>query len=590
MADPKPKELNEIQQLLNEGKDEQALEMIRKFQLTAWSYYFKMEFNKALEIALQSKELIEKVGNDKDIAYNFFLLGHIHLLRGDFKKSLDFGLRSLKLREKMENRGEIGASLCLIGLAYWLIGNFNQAIESCQRSLSFSEIDLITKANNLNVLGNSYALKGELRKALKYSKEGIKIANEGNFHDLSVAFSFYLGLIYTLMDDYDRAVEYLKNNLEDSKLPIRNKTMYKGFSLLFLVTIFNETRDFSKAHEYLDQLQELAEQKNRKVLTNTFLVAKGAVLTLESGRTRDRAEAERLFKKVVEDDINLGGIETNLLQYLYSLYGLIRLYIEEIGMSNDLEIIKEINPLVDRLFYLADKTKSNLLATEVALFRSKLSLVQLNFNEAKVLLTQAQEIAELNNIHFLAHRISNHHDDLLEQQDRWNRLESTNAPISERIEMASFDGVLDGIRGKISDASPEFIDEQSILLLLIAEGGVLIFSYPFADEWKHDTEIFGSFLSAFTSFSDEFFSKGLDRVKFGDDTLLIKTIDSFSVGYLYKGQTYPAKQKLTKFAEELQNNSTIWQKLNKFCKTNQVAELKDLPQIESLIKEIFIVL
>ncbi|MFX1490293.1 MAG: hypothetical protein ACFFBI_14170, partial [Promethearchaeota archaeon] len=262
-------------------------------------------------------------------------------------------------------------------------------------------------------------------------------------------------------------------------------------------------------------------------------------------------------------------------------------YIEELGMSNDLEIIKDINPLIDRLFYLADKAKSNLLATEVALFRSKLSLVQLNFDEAKLLMTKAQEIAESNNIQFLAHRISNHHDDLLEQQDRWDRLRSTNAPISERIEMASFEGVLDGIRGKISDDSPEYVNEQPVLLLLIAEGGVLIFSYPFADEWQHDTEIFGSFLSAFNSFSDEFFSKGLDRVKFGDDTLLIQTVDSFSIGYLYKGQTYPAKQKLTNFVEELKKNLKIWQTFEKFSKTSQVAELKDLPQIEILIKEIF---
>jgi hypothetical protein len=95
-------------------------------------------------------------------------------------------------------------------------------------------------------------------------------------------------------------------------------------------------------------------------------------------------------------------------------------------------------------------------------------------------------------------------------------------------------------------------------------------------------------VSAFTSFSDEFFSKGLDRVKFGDDTLLLQTVDDFSIGYLYKGQTYPAKQKLTKFTEEIKNNASVWQTLEKFYQTSQVAELKDLPQIETLIKDIFI--
>ncbi len=70
---------------------------------------------------------------------------------------------------------------------------------------------------------------------------------------------------------------------------------------------------------------------------------------------------------------------------------------------------------------------------------------------------------------------------------------------------------------------PELVDEQSTLLLIIAEGGVLIFSYPFTDEWKQDDSLFSSFLSAFTSFSDEFFSEGLDWGKFNQNTVLMES-------------------------------------------------------------------
>jgi hypothetical protein len=68
----------------------------------------------------------------------------------------------------------------------------------------------------------------------------------------------------------------------------------------------------------------------------------------------------------------------------------------------------------------------------------------------------------------------------------------------------------------------------------------------------------------------------------------MQNVDSFSVGYLYKGQTYPAKLKLTKFLEGIQDITSILETLNKFHKTSQVAELRDLPNIESLIKNIFI--
>ena len=120
------------------------------------------------------------------------------------------------------------------------------------------------------------------------------------------------------------------------------------------------------------------------------------------------------------------------------------------------------------------------------------------------------------------------------------------------------------------------------------EGGVLIFSYPFTDEWKRDSELFGSFLSAFTSFSDEYFSEGLDRAKFGQYTVLMKPLETFSVCYLFKGQSYPAKQKLLQFTENIQNTEPVMKTLKKFYKTSQMLELKDFPFLEAFITDIFI--
>lgn len=148
-------------------------------------------------------------------------------------------------------------------------------------------------------------------------------------------------------------------------------------------------------------------------------------------------------------------------------------------------------------------------------------------------------------------------------------------------------GVLERIQGKRAVEPPESIDEQSTVLLILAEGGVLVFSYPFSNEWKVDEDLFSSFLSAFTSFSSEFFSKELDRVKFGDEMMLMESIGSFSFCYLFKGQTYLARQKLTKFTEEIQNNSSLWQSLEQHYKSSQILKLKESPPLESVITEIF---
>jgi hypothetical protein len=345
------------------------------------------------------------------------------------------------------------------------------------------------------------------------------------------------------------------------------------------------------AKKILKDLEELEKKSESKIVTHSYSIQKGYILKF-SGRTRDRAEAERFFKSVIEDDPSSMPNNTSRTQYLsmslFALYELCDLYLEELEMSNNLKIIKDINPLISRLFRYANQFNSNLLLTEVKVFQAKLELIQLKFDNAKRLLIEAQDLAELKKNQRFARTISYEHDRLIEQRELWENLKMTEAPFSERIKLASFDGILDRIQGKRSEKAPEMINEQPVLLLILAEGGVLIFSYPFTDEWKYDTEIFSSFLSAFTSFSDEFFSKGLDRVKFGDDTLLLQTVVPFSIGYLYKGQTYPAKLKLTTFIKKIQELSSIWQTLDKFSKASQVAELKDVPQIEQLIKDIFV--
>jgi len=203
-------------------------------------------------------------------------------------------------------------------------------------------------------------------------------------------------------------------------------------------------------------------------------------------------------------------------------------------------------------------------------------------------LTEAQRIAELHGLTLLSQKISHEHDNLLEQSGTWGDIIGKNKSMTERIKLASINGVIDRLKGKRALDPPEMVDEQPTLLLIIAEGGVLIFSHPFTEESQRDDTLFSSFLSAFTSFSSEFFVKGLDRAKFGEDFILMQSVGPFSICYLFKGQTYPVTQRLTRFTEQIQSTMSIWQTLETFYKTSQVLELKDNPSLDSLITEIFI--
>ncbi|MFW9942159.1 MAG: hypothetical protein ACFFFT_14065 [Candidatus Thorarchaeota archaeon] len=589
MVDPKPNEIVQAEQLMNEGKTEEALKIVRVLQQKAWNYSYTNP-DIALEIASQNNDFIEKIGNEIDKAYNYLLFGNIYTFKGIIDRGLDFAQRSLKIFKKKNHRVGLASSFLLLGRVQFLNFDFKNAIQHFEQSLSIKEITPGDRISNLLLLANIYGMRGELVQALEYCEEGLKLTKEGKIYFFCPFFLYLIGGFHFYMDNYDIAKDYFERNLEVLK-KFKN-IQINGLNLFILIIISLDEKNQQKTNEYLEQLNELQTQRDNKFIAHVYSVAKGMVL-IESGRMRDRAEAETLLKHVVDADLSSIQNDANAIQFMllrdvFALYHLCNLYLEELGMSNNLKIIDDINPLILRLFEYAEKTQSKLLFTYVKVLQGKLELIQMNFDNAKIILKEAQELAELENNQFLAQRISNEHDRLLEQQKLWEKLKDANAPMSERIKLASFDSILERIQGKHFEEPLEIVNEQPILLLILAEGGILLFSYLFTDEWKHDTEIFSSFLSAFTSFSDEFFSKGLDRVKFGDDTLLIQSTGSFSVGYLYKGQSYPAKQKLTKFLEGIQDTASIWQALDKYYKTSQIAEVKDLPQIEDLIKDIFI--
>jgi len=140
---------------------------------------------------------------------------------------------------------------------------------------------------------------------------------------------------------------------------------------------------------------------------------------------------------------------------------------------------------------------------------------------------------------------------------------------------------------KLTEKPLQLAIEQPVLLLIIAKGGTLIFSYPFTEELKFDDELISGFLTAFDSFSGELFSKGLDRAKFGDYSIVMDTIKDYTTCYIFKGQIIPAKQKLKQFLEELHQQDSIWRSFENCFNTSQTLKINENPDLETLISIIF---
>ncbi|GAG88085.1 unnamed protein product, partial [marine sediment metagenome] len=287
-----------------------------------------------------------------------------------------------------------------------------------------------------------------------------------------------------------------------------------------------------------------------------YLLNKALILK-RSPRTRNRAKAEEILTQILEnEDLDFEFILT-------ALTNLCELLLTELRMTNDFEVLEEINPLINRLLSITESTGSYSILCETYLLQAKLSLLSFDMKKAQQFLTQAQQIAEKFGLKLLAIKISNEHDGLLKQLNMWETLKESSSSLKERMEFARLNEQMENIVQKRVLESPELSDEEPVLLIIISEGGVPMFSKIFVKDQAFEDHLFGGFISAINSFVSEKFSEGLDRAIFGEYTLLMNSISPFLTCYVFKGKSYSAQQRIKYFIEELRKEKTVWQTLKK---------------------------
>jgi hypothetical protein len=343
-----------------------------------------------------------------------------------------------------------------------------------------------------------------------------------------------------------------------------------------IIRVLLAQNNVTEAQKYLEELKLLVEKYEPKYFYNSYQIARALILK-SSPRTRDRADAENILKKIVDAN----PYDSRALTVLCDLY------FEEFQQSNHIEILDDIQPLIDQLQRNAKQENSYSLLANVKLLQAKLALLQINMVEARKLLTEAQKIADDHGLQRLAGEISREHDHLLKELKLWESFKKEQSSVAERLKLASIDDVMERMQGKRAIELPEVSIEEPILLLIMDKSGATYFNHSFVGDWDFD-DLFSSFMSAFNTFSGEIFSNSIDRVKIADNTILINPIEPFLACYIIKGQSYPAQQKLTRFSDAIKATPEIWDALNRAAKTSEMLELDNPPSLGSTMNEIFV--
>jgi len=558
MFDPEIKGLNSVRQLREEGKIKEALQIV-------------LELEQVDDLSL--KELL---------SYKLVKADLLRLL-GNYLDAIEIAKETYKEFQKLGDLLSSIDALLIQAYSYMITFNLTQCDYLIQQAENLFKVIKETLAIDLReretlfvrIKANIHYFKGEIQRSLELNIRAYELAKDiGNKEFISVSLN-NIASYYYQMKKYDKAIMYAKQAVKV------NHSLTLAVALGTLIDTYVSKGDIKEAKVYLDHLREHSEKFDSKWNKTLFYSAKALILK-SSLRARDRIKSEDIFKELALDNTVAGESR------IYAIIDLCDLYLTELRITNDPEIINEIQPYIQKLLNISEDQHLYMYLAETHLLQAKLSLLTLDIKKAKKLLIQAQNIAESYGMKRLAMRISYEHDELLRQTKMWERLNTSELSLSKRLELSGLNEQMENMVKKRVIEVPELSDEEPVLLLIVSEGGVPFFSQSFIEDKSFESHLFGGFLTTIDYFIKEVFSEGLDRAVFGEYTLLMKSVPPFFISYIFKGDSYYALQKVDYFIDHIQSDDSIWKKLLKYFQANQSIQLKDVPLLESLITETFI--
>ena len=441
------------------------------------------KLDESLDVILQGESLLKNIPqiSQKELRQREASLavvkGYVFFHKGDGDSSLKYFKQSLTLREEFGKKKEIIESLGYIGNVYLFYkGNLDLALKTAERCQALIE-DVNVKSvrfpltMNLFNLGNIYMEKGELDLALKYYKECLLILEELNDNEYIAAALSNISMIYWNKGEIEQSLETFKKILK-----VQKKVGNPWFiSLTFsnLIERFIETGDISQAKSYLEQFQKFNSQVNNDFVNTCYRYCLALVLKTSS-RTHNRAKSEELLKQIIE--------EKPYFLIIDALIHLCDLFLIELRLTNDLEILDDIQPYITQLLDIAEKNKSYTNLAETYILQARIALLTFDIKKARRLLIQAHQIAKRHDLARLEKYILNEHEELIKQLDTWKRLIKMKAPISERIELSQLNNQIKRMVGKGINVSTQISEETVTVhkdkkVCLVCKGEALGFTY-----------------------------------------------------------------------------------------------------------------
>ena len=172
---------------------------------------------KAIELAIEARDLAKKVNYPSGLAYSYKNIGIINYYQGDYFKSLESYNQALKIFLGIKDNVGISNMYSNIGVIYYQQADYVKALENHLLSLKYAELanDKLRIFTALNNVGGVYYIKPATRdKALEYYFRALPLCEElGNTNGLGTI-NVNIGNIYFQKGEDEKALFYFNKSLE----------------------------------------------------------------------------------------------------------------------------------------------------------------------------------------------------------------------------------------------------------------------------------------------------------------------------------------------------------------------------------------
>jgi len=398
-------------------------------QFIGRQYWISGEFDLFHEFTLKSREISEKIGNIRGIGSAHHNLGMYYNSIGDWKRGLEHSLKAFDILSK-DGLGEksttIARLLNNIGVCYYNQGEFDKALThydmAIEHNTKMGEETLVHLNHNNKAI--IHRERGELDIALKIYEEISQYSKRRGFKEMLSKSIWNISSVYQAKGLFNKAHDKLEETLklldEIGNTTDINSALY---SLVLLSVKFDKLQ---LAKEYFAEFEKRADKAEYKITKQQIMLAEAAILA-RSSVARDRVRAEVIYDQLLKEQLVYNV-------HLGIIFHLCELLLSELKESSDERILVKLQKYVNKMIELSTKNHISALLVESLWFKAQLSLLNLDFEKAKELLSQALNLAEEKGLNRLSLKIMKSKEQLVQQLVELEDLEKESPTISKRME------------------------------------------------------------------------------------------------------------------------------------------------------------